>query len=264
MSLRLSQAALLCLFFTNFSAFASEVDCQPDFTDDAAVIQSIVDGDTLTLQDGRAIRLIGIDAPEIDHQQPDKSEAFAVPAQQLLQRELPEGTAVKLIYGSPQKDRFGRTLVHLFTEQNHSIAQLLLSHGMARQIIYGDNDTGWRCYRVHEESARKQRIGIWQLAQYQPLPAGQVQTETPKPIDIVGTVTQVKEQGGQFLMELDQHLWVAIDADHRGRFSGLLGKDMKFDTVRVRGQPYFAFGKWRVKLQHPAHFERVQATLSPS
>ncbi|WP_345867392.1 hypothetical protein [Shewanella algae] len=48
--------------------------CIPYTASEKVTLAYINDGDTLTLKDGRLIRLIGVNAPEIDHQYPSLSQ----------------------------------------------------------------------------------------------------------------------------------------------------------------------------------------------
>ena len=73
-------------------------------------VAKVVDGDTLRLVDGRSVRLIGINTPELGRDG-RKAEPFAVAAQRRL-RALVEASngRVGLVPGRESKDRYGRTL----------------------------------------------------------------------------------------------------------------------------------------------------------
>ncbi len=49
-----------------YSVRASQ--CMPTQFDETVTLAHVNDGDTITLTDGRLVRLIGIDSPEIDFQ----------------------------------------------------------------------------------------------------------------------------------------------------------------------------------------------------
>src|SRR5690554_6263424 len=75
----------------------------------------VIDGDTLDLADGRRVRLIGINAPEIGRQG-NVSEPYAQAARKGLQQ-LVSNADLRLLVGEETKDRYGRTLGHLFDAQ---------------------------------------------------------------------------------------------------------------------------------------------------
>ena len=93
-------------------------------------VSKVVDGDTLRLQDGRRVRLIGINTPELSHYG-RPVEPFAVQAQRRLQALVAANDGyVGLQVGSQAKDHYGiacfRKLLHLkeiiFTNNPNSIA----------------------------------------------------------------------------------------------------------------------------------------------
>src|SRR5690554_1461310 len=88
----------------------AEYCSQPD-AGEAVSSKRVIDGDTLDLADGRRVRLIGINAPEMGRDgQP--SEPYAQAARRELQR-LVSGSELRMIIGEQPQDRYGRTLGHL-------------------------------------------------------------------------------------------------------------------------------------------------------
>jgi len=77
---------------------------------EAAVVEYVNDGDTLRTRDGRRIRLVQIDAPEL------RSECFGKGALTALRRLTPPGTRVTLERDPTldATDRYGRQLRYLF------------------------------------------------------------------------------------------------------------------------------------------------------
>jgi endonuclease YncB( thermonuclease family) len=127
---------------------------------EAAQVAYVVDGDTVDLVDGRRIRLLGIDAPEVPHG--DKPGGpFGNESRQWL-RDVIEGRAVKLRYESRRTDRYGRTLAWLFTESGELINQQALETGHAKLLAdYGLPLDLEPALRQAEARARLKRIGIW-------------------------------------------------------------------------------------------------------
>ena len=73
----------------------------------AAIVDRVLDGDTIVLRDGRHVRLVQLDAPETD-----ENECYAQAAKATLTRFLPPGAHVEIETDAllDKMDRFGRTL----------------------------------------------------------------------------------------------------------------------------------------------------------
>ena len=96
------------------------------------LVAEVTDGDTLVLEQGLIVRLVGIQAPKLPlgrdgfEQQPLAPEAKAA-----LQR-LTLGKRVRLSYGGLEADRYGRALAHLYTDDGLWIQGEMLRLGLAR------------------------------------------------------------------------------------------------------------------------------------
>lgn len=69
-------------------------------------VNHVIDGDTVVLEDGRKIRYLGINSPEVG--QPFHNEALKLNEDLVLEKE------VYLEYDKEKSDRYGRTLAYLF------------------------------------------------------------------------------------------------------------------------------------------------------
>src|SRR5262245_44964564 len=77
-----------------------------------ARIEYVVDGDTIALTNGRHVRLVQIDTPEVYN----VPECYGEQASKITERLLPPGTAVRL-YREPKTDTvdtYGRLLRYVF------------------------------------------------------------------------------------------------------------------------------------------------------
>ncbi|MBW2406005.1 MAG: thermonuclease family protein [Deltaproteobacteria bacterium] len=70
------------------------------------------DGDTIVLTDGRYVRYIGINAPEIAHDN-HKAEAFGYEAKN-YNKSLVRSKTVRLEFDKEKYDRHGRLLAYVF------------------------------------------------------------------------------------------------------------------------------------------------------
>ena len=151
----------LCLAVALPSSALSEAACTAGRFDAVATVRHVHDGDTVHLKDGRKVRLIGINAPELARD--DKPEqAYAREAREALDRAIAaNGYRVGLVYGSERKDRYKRTLAHLFTPNGANLQARLLSQGMAAAIPHPPNLAFTECYNAQELAARCSGEGIW-------------------------------------------------------------------------------------------------------
>jgi endonuclease YncB( thermonuclease family) len=119
------------------------------------------DGDTVHLEDGRKVRLIGINTAELERDDAP-AEAFATEARDALIAAIAaHNNRVGLVYGVERHDRYKRTLAHLFTPDGENIQAQLLLQGMATAIAHPPNIAYSECYARQEKTARCDGAGIW-------------------------------------------------------------------------------------------------------
>ncbi|MGZ4981330.1 MAG: thermonuclease family protein [Methylobacter sp.] len=97
-------------------ADAKIVDIKPGYG--FYTVKTVYDGDTVVLEDGRKIRLLGINTPEVQHRG-KLADAGGDEAKQWLTDKL-KNTKVRLEAGVEKTDKYGRTLAHLFTEKKRA------------------------------------------------------------------------------------------------------------------------------------------------
>ncbi|MBP9865098.1 MAG: thermonuclease family protein [Candidatus Omnitrophica bacterium] len=121
----------------------------------------MIDGDTVVLTSEVRVRLIGIDAPEIDHPEYGrKGEPYGVEAAEYL-RKLVDGKTVRFESGSEPKDKYGRTLAYLFLPDGVFVNGKMVEAGYAEtyrrfDFIYKKEFLGL------EKTARAKKLGMWQ------------------------------------------------------------------------------------------------------
>lgn len=127
----------------------------------SGITAEIVDGDTLVLQGGTQVRLVGIQAPKLPLGRAGFREwPLAGQAKAALAR-LALGRTLKLSYVGRSVDRHGRLLAHLSDDQGHWIQGALLAAGMARVYTFADNRKRAAEMLALEAQARAARRGIW-------------------------------------------------------------------------------------------------------
>ena len=100
-----------------------------------AVIEYVHDGDTLFLEDGRKVRLLGVNTPEIG----EDAECYGDEATALLRQLLPEGTHVWVLHDIEELDQYGRSLLFIYTDDATNINLALLEQGAAEVEMYQPN-----------------------------------------------------------------------------------------------------------------------------
>lgn len=142
-------------------ALAAGQDCAGEGYDETVIVKHVHDGDTVKLTDGRSLRLIGINAPEVARDE-QPAEAFALPARDLLRTLLTaHNNRVKLIHGREKKDHYQRSLAHLFLPDGTNLQAQLLTSGLASAITIPPNDRFSSCYQQAEQRAFCKRQGLW-------------------------------------------------------------------------------------------------------
>ena len=129
-------------------------------------VKKVYDGDTVLLSDGRKIRLVGINTPEIEHAR-QAAQVGGDAAKQWLTRQL-LNTRVRLEFDQQKRDKYKRHLAHLFTEQGLHLNRELVRLGYASTSIYPPNLKYVPELLVAEQTAEAGQLGIWQYAEYTP------------------------------------------------------------------------------------------------
>lgn len=153
--------ALVVLTGLLLSRLHDGVDDRPAETRSTTVrVARVIDGDTVRADDGRRIRLLGIDAPEIGYDG-EPSEPGAEAAREWLDQRI-GGSSIELRLGPEEFDRYGRTLAWIYLPGGELINQELLRAGHARLLTrYGlPADLSAELHQAAAE-ARVRQLGIW-------------------------------------------------------------------------------------------------------
>jgi micrococcal nuclease len=93
------------------------------------VVKRVIDGDTIELEDGTSIRLVGVNTPEPKDSYYQEAKKFT--------EKLVGGKKVTFQYDAYTSDRFGRVLAYVFIgDKNLSVE--LVKNGLAKVAIYED------------------------------------------------------------------------------------------------------------------------------
>lgn len=138
----------------------------------AGTVVEVVDGDTLRLDDGRTVRLAGIEAPKPYLVHDGRAvEALAVAAREALER-LASGVRVALRVGGIEQDRYGRVLAQVFRDGDGTwLQEALIRAGFARVRPFAGDASCLAELSASEREARAAARGLWRNAEYSVLSA---------------------------------------------------------------------------------------------
>lgn len=119
------------------------------------VVQRVVDGDTLRCRGGLRVRLLLIDAPEMEQY------GFGLRARLALEELLPPGASAVVEVDVQERDRYGRLLAHLHTSSGLWVNRELVGRGYAVSLVYPPNVRYVELVRAAADSARTERRGLW-------------------------------------------------------------------------------------------------------
>jgi endonuclease YncB( thermonuclease family) len=231
----------------------------------AGRLKQILDGGSFLLEDGREVRLAGIEVPRPSAPAGDSAgQAAAQAARAALERLLANAQLTFQRLG-PESDRYGRLLAHVFIErdggqvwlqrelvaQGHALVTARLNPGCAKELLKA------------EQTARAAGSGLWAHGQFRARSA-------EKPEDILnergrfalveGKVLSVRESGGTVYLNFGRR-WTrdfAVTVLKRNErlfaAAGLELKKLEGRRVRIRGWVEERGGP-RIEAQGPEQIE---------
>jgi len=131
-----------------------------------AVVTRVVDGDTVWLADGRHVRLLGINAPELAHD--GRPEEPVARQAKVALRKLIAGRPIHLIVGRDSHDHYGRLLARVQLADGREAGVELLRAGLAVAVALPPNLAGMGERRAAEDEARAHHRGIWANPYFRP------------------------------------------------------------------------------------------------
>lgn len=131
-----------------------------------AVVVRITDGDTLVLR-GRGtgplpgeptkVRVLLVDTPEVHGEQ----ECLGPEASRRAQQLAPPGSRVRVQADRDPRDRFGRALLHVWTEAGDNLGEVLVAEGYATVLQLAPNRLHLEAFEAREREARAAGRGLW-------------------------------------------------------------------------------------------------------
>lgn len=240
-------SVLLCLGFSS-SAMAS--DCRAERIDEEVHVAYVYDGDTVRLDDGRKLRLAGINTPEVAHGQ-SPGEPLADEARLFLSSMLEGDRRVRVRYEVQRHDRYGRLLAHLYLMDDSSIEERLLAEGLALQLVVPPNSWQSDCYRQVERDARRRQRGVWRHDYYRPLSGPPVAGRVDGFQLRRGVVRRVTRSNESVWLTLDSGVVLRVPRADLPRFDGVALETLTGQQVEARGWLHYANGQYQLTVRDP-------------
>ena len=243
----------IALWLLVFSGLAT-AQCAADRIDETVVVAQVFDGDTVRLEDGRRLRFIGIDTPEIDHRG-GQSEPYSRAAQRRVQALLADGGRLSLRYDREREDHYGRALAHPYLVDGRSLNALLLEEGLARALVVPPNLWQQDCYRAVMAGARQARAGMWRLAGHRLTPASGLDKVGKGYRWISGRIEGFERTTNSHWLILNGGVRLRIAREDLAYFESLEVEKLPGSLVQADGWLQGKPGNWRMRLRHPVQLQ---------
>ena len=225
--------------------------CPTQEYDEVATLAKVYDGDTIKLTDGRKVRIIAINTPEMGHfQRPE--QAYAEQARDTLRDMFSQSRVVKLKFGKDKKDRYKRVLAHVFTDDGQNVAAQLIRRGLGFAIVVPPNAWQSECYFSLENEARLAKRAIWNHPNYLPKNPLKLSADETGFQVIEGRVTNIGRGKKTVWLDMGTGFALRVNRKHLHYFEDRPILELKGKKIRVRGWVSFYNDKLRMSLKHPS------------
>ena len=214
----------------------------------SGMVVAVIDGRSFSSEDGREIRLAGIEVPPPPRPGESSRHAEAGRAARAALEAIIGGRTVELRHNGEATDRYGRALAFAYLGHGRSLqsaAHEMLGRGFARvSAQVGDRACAEELW-ARERAARQARLGLWGAEPYYAvtaagsltaLTAGRGQFSV-----VEGRVASVRESGGiiyvNFGRRWSEALTVTISKRNERTFAaaGVDPRLLEHRRLRVRG-----------------------------
>lgn len=252
----LKKASLVGAFFVSV-LFSLQVQalCPASGPLSRVAVDTVIDGDTLRLVDGRNVRLLGLNAPEMGRKG-RTAEPFADAARRRLRALVnTSGGYIDLSLGREARDRYGRVLAHAFDLRGDNLEAVLLAEGLGFFVAIAPNTALASCHRLIERGARTAGKGVWRQS---PLVSTGGLRRGGFAL-VRARVDRLEVNRGGVWLELDGSLVIQIPREAVAAFgdslAGLPGKEVEARgwVVDRKGRADLSRqARWLLRVSHPS------------
>jgi endonuclease YncB( thermonuclease family) len=209
---------LITLVIGVFLCLIKNVEASCDYSGplEDIVIRSVIDGDTLLLNDGRKIRLLGINTPEMGFGG-EENQPYAAAAKAYVESLWQAKRRAKIAVGHQGKDRYGRVLAHMFFDEENVVEHLLakgwgFSNARPPDLELSD------CYADIAAKAQQTNLAVWSNSAFY----SDSQSDLSKGFTVLsGNLVEVNVSGHSWWLRLDGNAVLLIDKASQAYFSRL-------------------------------------------
>ena len=230
------------------------------------VVVQVTDGDTVVLDSGLVVRLIGTQAPKLPLGREDFETWPLAPEAKAALEALALSKTVQLGYGGEAIDRYERALAHVFIEGAEGpiwAQHAMVAQGLARVYSFPDNRKCLDLLFAAEGRARLSGLGIWRDPYYSVRAAnapGDLLARAGHYELVEGRILLAEQSGGRVYLNFGR-FWkedftAVIEAPALRLFAAAGIDPLVLDgaLVRVRGWVDDRDGP-RVEVTHPEQIE---------
>lgn len=212
-------------------------------------IKAVFDGDTVQLQDGRKIRLVGINTPEVAHRNNAAQEGGEAAKKWLTQMLI--GKKVRLEFAQQKQDKYKRYLAHIFTENDLHINLELVRLGFASVNIFPPNITYVDNLINASNIAEQKKLGIWQYSSYAIKPVQELNLNNKYGWQrIVGKVLKIHQTRKNVYLIMSDTFKLRIKRKFVHFFGNI--EDLKGKTIEARGWVNKSKKQLLMQVKHPS------------
>jgi micrococcal nuclease len=202
------------------------------------VVIAVFDGDTIKVKfdnnrGSRIVRLIGIDAPEID--QPKEETQFQAHVSKRFTFHYLYRKKVSLTYDRELEDKYGRLLAYVWTEEQRLFNRFILQEGFASAFLrFPFRDDYRQDFEKAEKQARRLEKGFWGGPYYPEVQASEANSFLGKIVSVVFFCARVQpDKNFLFLHSQDDEFAALIPRKHLSSFPD--SKKFAHKNVSVTG-----------------------------
>jgi len=161
-------------FLKNYNSEKAKFDFSfgRDYNYGDILVTRVIDGDTLQIEDGERVRLIGIDTPEMHDSEKLQRDARrtkqdAATIQELGRRayeftkKLVEGKRVSIDFDVEARDKYKRLLGYVYLQDGTFVNAEIIKQGYASLMTYPPNVKHADLFKQLYREARENRRGLW-------------------------------------------------------------------------------------------------------
>jgi len=261
-------ALISFLLFFSFLSVNSRSELTEDlFPEEEFPVKEVLDGDTIELSNGKIVRYLGIDTPELRWRKGDAwvyhPQLFAQEAKELNSL-LVQGKKVKLEYDVEKRDKFNRLLAYVYVN-GLMVNGEILRQGYALLDVRMPNIKHTNFLLKMFKEAKENKRGFWSLAGVQIISPQEVRKYSGKIKIIEGKITKIEDKGKLFRLTLNgegqEKTWIIIYKNNLPIFEkkGIsLERDYLHKKVRISGLICEYKQAYEIVAHHPAEIEIIE------